>query len=168
MESGHGAGRALWRWACVAAADAAAAATPGNKWEAALFGALAGHVARVLPVCSGWEDEAWAYCRAWLDLGADERVAAEEEHALAGFGARLDREARGGGGEALAVRFRGGLGGRGGVRREAALRLGDWGVGRAPPTPPPARHTSALPTCPRATPSRGKPRAPPPPRQTRW
>jgi hypothetical protein len=87
VEGGRGAGRALWRWACAAAADAAASAAPANRYEAAVLGALAGHVARVLPVCAGWEDEAWAYCRAWLDLGADERVAAEEEEARAGFGA---------------------------------------------------------------------------------
>ncbi|KAI8477109.1 MAG: 107-domain-containing protein [Monoraphidium minutum] len=85
VEGGRGAGRALWRWACAAVADAAASATPGNRWEAAVFGALAGHVARVLPVCAGWEDEAWAYCRAWLDHGADERAAAEEEEARAAF-----------------------------------------------------------------------------------
>jgi hypothetical protein len=29
----------------------------------------------MLPVCATWEDEAWAYCRAWLDLAADEAVA---------------------------------------------------------------------------------------------
>lgn len=45
---------------------AAPSATPpstGNRWEAAVYGALCGHVARVLPACSSWEDEAWAYCR---------------------------------------------------------------------------------------------------------
>jgi len=35
----------------------------GNRWEAALYGSLCGHLSRVLPVCSSWEDEAWAYCR---------------------------------------------------------------------------------------------------------
>ena len=98
VEAGRGTGRALWRWSCAAAADAAASATPANKWEAAVFGALAGHVARALPACASWEDEAWAYCRAWLDLGADERAAAlEAGDVAAGFGARMDQEARAGG-----------------------------------------------------------------------
>jgi hypothetical protein len=102
VEGGRGAGRALWRWTCAAAADAAASAAPANRWEAALFGALASHVPRVLPVCGGWEDEAWAYCRAWLDLGADERAAEEAEAARASFG-DADSGAAHGAADALAV-----------------------------------------------------------------
>lgn len=35
----------------------------GNKYEAALYGALCGDVRAMLPACETWEDEAWAYCR---------------------------------------------------------------------------------------------------------
>jgi hypothetical protein len=35
----------------------------GNKYEAALYGALCGDVRAMLPACDSWEDEAWAYCR---------------------------------------------------------------------------------------------------------
>jgi hypothetical protein len=35
----------------------------GNKYEAALYGALCGDVRAMLPACESWEDEAWAYCR---------------------------------------------------------------------------------------------------------
>jgi hypothetical protein len=35
----------------------------GNKYEAALYGALCGDVRAMLPTCDSWEDEAWAYCR---------------------------------------------------------------------------------------------------------
>lgn len=35
----------------------------GNKYEAALYGALCGDVKAMLPACDTWEDEAWAYCR---------------------------------------------------------------------------------------------------------
>ncbi len=63
VEGGRGAGTRLWKWACYRAAEAAASAAHANKHEAALYGAMCGHVARVLPVCGGWEDECWAYCR---------------------------------------------------------------------------------------------------------
>lgn len=66
--------RHLWRWSCLRISEAAAAATPSNRYEAALYGALGSHVAAVLPVCGGWEDECWAYCRAWLDLRAEAAV----------------------------------------------------------------------------------------------
>eukprot|EP00775_Hariotina_reticulata_P011330 gene11330-11480_t len=71
VEGGAAAARVTWKWACYAAAEAAANATPGNRWEAAVYGSLCGHLSRVLPVCSSWEDEAWAYCRAWLELKTD-------------------------------------------------------------------------------------------------
>jgi hypothetical protein len=126
-----------------------------------VFGALAGHVARVLPVCSTWEDEAWAYCRAWLDLGGDEAVAREEDDAVASFADRMDQDTRGGG-DAHVVRARraagrGGAGrggaGRGGARWAAAGAWASrggavaWQSGRRPPThlltptslPPPLR-----------------------------
>lgn len=37
----------------------------GNRFEAALYGALCGDVRSMLPACDSWEDEAWAYCR-WV------------------------------------------------------------------------------------------------------
>lgn len=41
--------------------------TAGGRYEAALYGALCGHLPSVLPVCASWEDACWAYCRAWLE-----------------------------------------------------------------------------------------------------
>jgi hypothetical protein len=40
----------------------------GNRWEAAVYGALCGHVTAMLPVCASWEDEMWSYCR-WEGAG---------------------------------------------------------------------------------------------------
>jgi nuclear pore complex protein Nup107 len=51
----------------------------GGRYEAALYGVLAGYLPAVLPVCSTWEDACWAYCRAWLDNAAD--AALEQEQA---------------------------------------------------------------------------------------
>ena len=42
--------------------------------QAAIYGALCGHVARVLPVCRGWEDTAWAFVRCWLEVAADDAL----------------------------------------------------------------------------------------------
>lgn len=67
--------RALWRWSCYQvserAAGAAAEAGGGAAAEAALYGALASNVTRVLPACASWEDAAWAYLRCWLDAAVD-------------------------------------------------------------------------------------------------
>ncbi|KAF6260753.1 107-domain-containing protein [Scenedesmus sp. NREL 46B-D3] len=71
VEGGVISAKLVWKWACYAAAEAAAGGTPGNRWEAAVYGALCGHVTAMLPVCSNWEDEMWSYCRAWLDLQSD-------------------------------------------------------------------------------------------------
>lgn len=46
-------------------ADSCRAFLTGNRWEAAVYGAMCGHVTRMLPVCNSWEDEVWAYCR-WV------------------------------------------------------------------------------------------------------
>ena len=40
--------------------------------QAAVYGALCGHVAQVLPVCRGWEDTAWAFLRCWLEVATDD------------------------------------------------------------------------------------------------
>jgi hypothetical protein len=82
------AARALWKWACAqaaasaasssasaasASASAASSASSAAVSEAALFGALAGDVARVLPACAGeWEASAWALLRCWLDTRVDD------------------------------------------------------------------------------------------------
>ncbi|KAF8067307.1 SRL1 [Scenedesmus sp. PABB004] len=84
VEGGLAASRVAWKWACFAAAEAAATATPGNRWEAAVYAALCGHVARMLPVCASWEDEAWAYCRAWLDLQTDAMLSEDVEQGVPG------------------------------------------------------------------------------------
>ena len=47
-------------------------AAPGA--QAAIYGALCGHVARVLPVCRGWEDTAWAFVRCWLEIAVDDAL----------------------------------------------------------------------------------------------
>lgn len=46
----------------------------GNRYEAALYGALSCNVSRMLSVCSSWEDECWVYSRAWLDLAAETEI----------------------------------------------------------------------------------------------
>ena len=42
--------------------------------QAAVYGALCGHVAKVLPVCRGWEDTAWAFVRCWLEAAVDDAL----------------------------------------------------------------------------------------------
>ncbi len=83
---GSGTHRTLWLWATYQAAEAAAGAlertgggSGGGAHEAAVYAALCGHVARVLPVCGGWEDVAWAYFRAWLDLSVAMQLEAEQD-----------------------------------------------------------------------------------------
>lgn len=74
----------MWLWTTYRAAEAAAAAmertgglSGGGAHEVAVYAALCGHVARVLPVCGSWEDSAWAYFRAWLDLSVAMQLEAE-------------------------------------------------------------------------------------------
>ena len=50
-----------------------------------MYGVLASHVGTMLAVCSSWEDEAWSYCRAWLDVGADQAVAAAAQQLQPGM-----------------------------------------------------------------------------------
>ncbi|EFJ43078.1 hypothetical protein VOLCADRAFT_96758 [Volvox carteri f. nagariensis] len=63
VANGSGTLLALWRWA----AQQAAAAPPGDKFERAVFGALGGSTAAAAPACSSWVDFAWVYCRSWLE-----------------------------------------------------------------------------------------------------
>jgi hypothetical protein len=48
---------------CMVSTGPSGAGESGNKYEAALYGALCGDVRAMLPACDSWEDEAWAYCR---------------------------------------------------------------------------------------------------------
>uniref|UniRef100_A0A383W4J3 Nuclear pore complex protein n=1 Tax=Tetradesmus obliquus TaxID=3088 RepID=A0A383W4J3_TETOB len=84
VDGGVASAKLAWKWACYAAAEAAAGGTPGNCWEAAVYGALCGHVTAMLPVCASWEDEMWSYCRAWLDLQTDAMLLEGVEHQLPG------------------------------------------------------------------------------------
>ena len=61
---GGGTSRALWKWACLQASErCGGTGGAAGRYEAALYGALGGNVAAVLPVCGSWEDACWAYCR---------------------------------------------------------------------------------------------------------
>jgi len=73
--------RALWRCAALHAAEAAGATTEparqgpsAGTLEAAVYGALAGSLASVLPACQRWEDTTWALLRCWLDTTIDHRL----------------------------------------------------------------------------------------------
>ena len=46
-----------------------------GKHEAALYGALAGHLQKVLPVCHTRADVLWAYTRCWLESQVDRHLA---------------------------------------------------------------------------------------------
>ena len=87
MEGGTGLLRALWRWSCFQLAEragAAAEASGSGLHEAAVYAALSCHVARVLPVCTSWEDCCWAYLRCWLDAAADAALAEQQQQEDAG------------------------------------------------------------------------------------
>lgn len=78
VDTGEGSLRALWRWTCYQASEQAAAAGEASRqgpgasvFEAAIYGTLSGNVARVLPVCGGWEDACWALFRCWLECTVD-------------------------------------------------------------------------------------------------
>ena len=73
--------RSLWRGACAAVAQAAAQHADGAaahaelaRWEAAVYGVLAGGVEEVLPVCEGWGDEVWARARTLLQVLPEEAL----------------------------------------------------------------------------------------------
>lgn len=46
-----------------------------GKHEAAVYGALAGHLQRILPVCHNRADILWAYTRCWLESQVDRHLA---------------------------------------------------------------------------------------------
>ena len=46
-----------------------------GKHEAAVYGALAGHLQRILPVCHTRADILWAYTRCWLESQVDRHLA---------------------------------------------------------------------------------------------
>jgi hypothetical protein len=127
VEGGGAAARALWRWACFQAAEragAAAEARGGAPHEAALYGALGCHVARVLPACSSWEDCCWAHLRCWLDAAVDSALTAAEEGG--------DAEAADGllPADALAAAAAGGAAAAAAAEAAAVLR-GGWPLARA-------------------------------------
>ena len=76
------AARARWRAACAAVVQAARLAGAGGEGvqarlheiEAAVYGALAGNVEAVLPMCECWEDDVWAHARALLQVLPEERL----------------------------------------------------------------------------------------------
>lgn len=120
--------RALWRWSCFQLAEragAAAEATGGAPHEAALYGALCSHLARVLPACSTWEDACWAHLRCWLEAEVDAALAAQQRQAAGGEG-----EAPGDGllaGDALAAA----AGGAGGALQDSLVVVqGGWPISR--------------------------------------
>lgn len=62
--------RDLWKYACWNSA-----ATPTmSLMEKAIFGLLSGNLASVLPACSTWEDQIWAYFRCSIDTQIEEEL----------------------------------------------------------------------------------------------
>lgn len=85
--------RSLWRCSLLHTAEAAAASSdagrrgpPASTLEAAIYGALAGDLAEVLPACRQWEDTVWALFRCWLEVAVDsflnEGIEFEAEHMI--------------------------------------------------------------------------------------
>ncbi|BDA47704.1 Nuclear pore complex protein NUP107 [Coccomyxa sp. Obi] len=70
IELGSGTLRALWRWACYQASERIGQQSSGQM-EAAVYGALAGNVERILPACASWQDATWALSRSWLEAEVD-------------------------------------------------------------------------------------------------
>ncbi|PSC76457.1 nuclear pore complex NUP107 isoform B [Micractinium conductrix] len=136
VEGGGALLRALWRWSCLQLAEragAAAEASGAGLHEAAVYAALGCHVARVLPVCTSWEDACWAYLRCWLDAAVDGALL--EQQAAEGEGGPGDGLLAG---DALASAA-GGAGGAGaGVVQEGlAVARGSWPVSRVRDALPP-------------------------------
>ena len=95
--SGDARARALWKWACTAAADAAA--STGSTSEAGVYGCLAGDVGKLAALVDGdWHGTAWAQARCLLDARVDAalRGAADWKApgpALGGSGSGADHDA---------------------------------------------------------------------------
>ncbi|KAG0295887.1 Nucleoporin nup84, partial [Dissophora globulifera] len=62
--------RSLWKGTCFAIANEATA----DNYERAIYGALCGDVSSVLPVCSSWEDHAWAQYNALVESMVEARL----------------------------------------------------------------------------------------------
>ncbi|KAL4448847.1 hypothetical protein ABPG77_007564 [Micractinium sp. CCAP 211/92] len=125
--------RALWRWSCFQLAEragAAAEAAGSGLYEAALYGALSCHVARVLPVCSSWEDSCWAYLRCWLDASVDSALARQQQDAAGSEGE--------GDGLLAADALAAAAGGAGGALQDGlAVVHGAWPISRVRDSLPP-------------------------------
>ncbi|KAK9789368.1 hypothetical protein WJX73_004814 [Symbiochloris irregularis] len=78
--------RAGWRRTCYQLAEQTGrqgeGQGPGARNEAALYGVLASHLPRILPICHSWEDRLWAVARCWLEVAVDGRLAAQEQECL--------------------------------------------------------------------------------------
>lgn len=120
--------RALWRWSCFQLAERAGAvaeAAGGAPHEAALYGALSCHVARVLPSCSSWEDSCWAYLRCWLDAAVDAELARRQAAAAEDEGGDAED------GLLAADALAAAAGGSGGAVQDGlAVVRGSWPSGR--------------------------------------
>ncbi|KAF9435549.1 Nucleoporin nup84 [Entomortierella beljakovae] len=62
--------RSLWKGTCFALASEKSA----DQYERAIYGALCGDVSSVLPVCSTWEDHAWAQYNAMVESMIEARL----------------------------------------------------------------------------------------------
>ncbi|KAG9326615.1 hypothetical protein KVV02_006126 [Mortierella alpina] len=62
--------RGLWKGTCYALAKEQSA----DQFERAIYGALCGDVESVIPVCSTWEDHAWARYNALVERLVEERL----------------------------------------------------------------------------------------------
>ncbi|KAF9571810.1 Nucleoporin nup84 [Mortierella alpina] len=62
--------RGLWKGTCYALAKEQSA----DQFERAVYGALCGDVESVIPVCSTWEDHAWARYNALVERMVEERL----------------------------------------------------------------------------------------------
>jgi hypothetical protein len=65
---------------------------------------LGGAIVRALPVCSSWEDAAWARLRCWLEAEVDSRVGVEAAASGAGVPAAALLAALPAGADGVAVR----------------------------------------------------------------
>ena len=66
----------------------------GGRFEAAVYGCLSGHVSAMLPVCSSWEDVAWAWSRVWMEVRAEQALGMEKQkaaHMVRGEGGPSER-----------------------------------------------------------------------------
>ncbi|KAG0315535.1 Nucleoporin nup84 [Linnemannia gamsii] len=62
--------RGLWKGTCYALAKE----TASDQYERAIYGALCGDIPSVLPVCSSWEDHAWARYNALVESMVEDRL----------------------------------------------------------------------------------------------